>query len=647
MQAPDHIVVLDDDPGTLALATRRLEHAQFKVTACRTIADARAVIGSEGAGIHLIIADYSLEGDESGLDFLRQLWDANVNVASVLMTGYVTEERILEALRSGVSDVVRKNDGYLELLPSVARRVIDNSRMQKDLLVAEESRRYYHLLSNAIPHLVYTVAVDGTLLYGNAPWNAYTGVDLANTKSLHWIDTMVVPEDHGLTRDAFVRGMSDHGFSVIHRLRSHQHEHRWFATRGVMLRLAGLSESWLLTSTDIDQQYRDARENAALLESERLARAAAESAMLAKDDFIATVSHELRSPLNAVVGWTEVLLRDPALADKQRSGLEVILRNAKSQAKMIDDLLDMSSVLAGRLRLEPQLINLVEIVELALLTVQPQFDAKGIELRRGVMQSGNVKGDSARLQQVLWNLLVNALKFTDKGGHVEVAVQRDARDIVISVADSGRGISADFLPHVFERFKQEPGVEKPKGGLGLGLAITRELVEAHHGRIFARSEGAHQGTCFSVYLPLITQSDADRPAVPLDQILRNMRVLVVEDDQDARDFITANLTSRGALVASAASAREAMTQIYAQRPDLVLSDLGLGEQDGHALMRAIRDYERREHLAPVPAIALTALTQAEDRHRSLEAGFNAHLGKPVDTEELLRTMARLLERSLP
>ena len=178
MQAADHIIVLDDDPGTLALATRRLKHAHFEVSACRTIAEARAVIGNDGVGISLIISDYALEENESGLDFLRQLWETNINVPSVLMTGYVTEERVLEALRSGVSDVVRKNEGYLELLPSVAQRVISNSRMQKDLLVAEESRRYYHLLSNAIPHLVYTVAVDGTLLYGNTPWSVYTGLDL-------------------------------------------------------------------------------------------------------------------------------------------------------------------------------------------------------------------------------------------------------------------------------------------------------------------------------------------------------------------------------------------------------------------------------------------------------------------------------------
>jgi PAS domain S-box-containing protein len=648
MQPADHVLLLDDDPGTLALAARRLTHAGFRVSACRTLAEARSLIGPLGDGADLIIADYTLEGEsESGLDFLRHLQDANVNLPSVLMTGYVTEDRILEALRSGVSDVVRKNEGYLELLPSVTRRVLDNFRMQKDLMVAEESRRYYHLLSNAIPHLVYTVAADGILLYANAPWSAFTGRDLGQAGQLDWIDLMVLPEDHELSREAFLRGQADQHFSVVHRLQNHAGESRWMATRGALLRIDGAEDSWLFTSTDIDRQYRDAQEKANLLESERLARSAAESAMLAKDEFIATVSHELRSPLNAVVGWTEVLLRDPALAEKQKSGLEVILRNAKAQAKMIDDLLDLSSVLAGRLRLEPQCVDLAEVIDMALLTVQPALDAKGIELRRQPFPAASVEGDPARLQQVLWNLLMNAVKFTEKGGFVAVGLERDGSDLVLSVADSGRGIAPDFLPHVFERFRQEIGAARPKGGLGLGLAITRELVELHNGRIAVESDGPGRGAKFLVRLPSIdSASSVKRPTSTSDDVLKNLRVLVVEDDDDAREFISVSLKSRGALVSAASSAREAMTLIYAQRPDIILSDLGLGEEDGHALIRALREYERRENLPATPAVALTALNRAADRHRSIEAGFNAHLSKPVDTEELLRVMATLAGATL-
>jgi PAS domain S-box-containing protein len=648
MQPADHVLLLDDDAGTLALAARRLSHAGFRVTACRTLAEAQSLIGVAGDGADLIIADYTLEGEsETGLDFLRRLQAANLNLPSVLMTGYVTEDRILEALRSGVSDVVRKNEGYLELLPSVARRVLDNFRMQKDLLVAEESRRYYHLISNAIPHLVYTVAGDGRLLYANAPWNTFTGQDLARSDALYWIDLMVLPEDQELSREAFSRGEAEQHFSVVHRLHDHAGETRWMATRGALLRIDGAEDSWLLTSTDIDRQYRDAQENANLLESERLARSAAESAMLAKDEFIATVSHELRSPLNAVVGWTEVLLRDPVLTDKQKSGLAVILRNAKAQAKMIDDLLDLSSVLAGRLRLEPQRVDLAEVIDMALLTVQPAFDATGIELRREPLSRAFVQGDPARLQQVLWNLLMNAVKFTEKGGFVAVGLQCDGNDVVLSVTDSGRGIAADFLPHVFERFRQETGAAKPKGGLGLGLAITRELVELHQGRIAVESEGPGLGAKFLVRLPSIdSASSVQRPTSTSDDVLKNLRVLVVEDDDDARNFIAVSLKSRGALVSAAASAREAMTMIYAQRPDIILSDLGLGDEDGHALIRALREYERRENLPATPAVALTALNRAADRHRSMEAGFNAHLSKPVDTEELLRVMTTLAAATL-
>jgi PAS domain S-box-containing protein len=565
------------------------------------------------------------------------------------MTGYVTEDRILEALRSGVSDVVRKNEGYLELLPSVARRVLDNFRMQKDLMVAEESRRYYHLLANAIPHLVYTVAADGTLLYGNQPWNEFTGRELSGHSALKWIDVLVDARDQEATREAFAGGQDEQHFSVIHRLAAHDGSVRWMATRGAMLRVDGGDGSWLLTSTDIDQQHRNAQQNEELLESERLARSAAESAMLAKDEFIATVSHELRSPLNAVVGWTEVLLRDPSLSEKQKSGLAVILRNAKAQAKMIDDLLDMSSVLAGRLRIELQAVDLADVIEMALLTVQPAVEAKGIELRRGQIEPSMVQGDPARLQQVLWNLLMNALKFTASGGFIAVDLTRDGHELVLAVADSGRGMTKEFLPHVFERFRQEIGPAQPKGGLGLGLAITRELVELHHGRVSVHSDGPGLGARFEVRLPSIEASSravSTRP-VASEHLLRNLRVLVVEDDGDAREFISASLTSRGAQVSLAANAREAMTLIYANRPDIVLSDLGLGEVDGHALMRAIRDYEKRENLPRTPAIALTALSRAEDRHRSADAGFNAHLSKPVDTDELLRVMASLAEPSHP
>lgn len=646
MQPADHVVILDDDYGTLALTRRRLEHAGFKVSAASSVKDAKALIGSDGSGADLVIADFALEGEEAtGLDFLRSLTQEGLRIPSILMTGYVTEERILDSLRSGVSDVIRKNDGYLELLPSVARRVLDTFRMHKDLMVAEESRRYYHLISNGIPHLVYTVAVDGNLLYANAPWTLLTGFALDATTRYDWVDVLVAEEDAAKTKEVFGAALPSREFAVVHRFKHHAGELRWFNTRGVVVSVDGGIDTWLLTSTDIDPQHRAAQEIQALLESERLAREAAETATRTKDEFIATVSHELRSPLNAVVGWTEVLLRDPNISDKQKSGLEVILRNAKAQAKMIDDLLDISSVLKGRMRLEAQTVDLSEVIDMAVLTVQPMVDSKGIELRHKSAPSSPSVGDPARLQQVLWNLLINAVKFTDKGGYVEVSLVRDRNDYLIVVEDSGRGIAAEFLPFVFERFKQETTPSQHTGGLGLGLAITRELVELHGGTIAVESRGPGHGARFLVRLPSAggaTTKEPDSRENPGDA-LRDVRVLVVEDEIDALDFIVAGLESQGAQVTPATSATEALTRFYATRPDLVLSDLGLGKEDGYSLIRAIRDYERRQDISPTPAVALTALTRPEDRHRSIAAGFNAHLAKPVDMVELLRVLGSFVE----
>lgn len=648
MHPPDHIVVLDDDYGTLTLTRRRLEHAGFRISATSSVAEATTIIGTDGLGADLIIADFALEGEDvNGLEFLRGLTQDGVRLPSILMTGYVTEERILEALRSGVSDVIRKNDGYLELLPSVARRVLDTFRMHKDLMVAEESRRYYRLLSNGIPHLVYTVGIDGKLHYANAPWSHLTGFSLEATTDLHWIDVLVANEDAAQTRALFQSALPSREFAIVHRFRNHAGETRWFNTRGVIVSVDAGTDTWLLTSTDIDQQHRAAQDNQTLLESERLAREAAETATRTKDEFIATVSHELRSPLNAVVGWTEVLLRDPNISDKQKSGLEVILRNGRAQAKMIDDLLDISSVLKGRLRLDVQPLDLSEVIDMAVLTVQPMVEAKGIELRHVTAPASPLIGDPARLQQVLWNLLINAVKFTDKGGHVAVSLERDRSDYIIVVEDSGRGIAPEFLPHVFERFRQESNPTSHKGGLGLGLAITRELVELHGGTIAVASDGPGRGARFLVRLPSAGATESKAPPNAIragtGDGLRDVRLLVVEDEEDALAFIVAGLESQGAQVTPAASVPEALSRFYAVRPDLVLSDLGLGKEDGYSLIRAIRDYERRQDISPTPAIALTALTRPEDRHRSIAAGFNAHLAKPVDMVELLRVLSSFVE----
>jgi PAS domain S-box-containing protein len=399
-------------------------------------------------------------------------------------------------------------------------------------------------------------------------------------------------------------------------------------------------------------------ERDAMLESERNARMLAQRSARIKDEFLATLSHELRTPLNAILGWTQLLRSraEPEPAEFQRA-LEVIERNARAQVRLIDDLLDLSRIMSGRFRLDVQQVSLLDVVRGALDSVEPTAQTKGVRLESVLdPKSVIVSGDPARLQQVFWNLLSNAVKFTPKGGKVQVLLQRVNSHIEFSVRDTGVGIPAGFLPHVFERFSQkDSSTQREYGGMGLGLAIAKQLVDLHGGAIQAKSLGEGQGATFVVTLPLIILGkDSDRAArihptaaetseaVPMPK-LDGVRVLIVDDEADALELVRRLLENQGALVATVRTGEEALQRLQSETPDVLISDIGMPGMDGYQFLRRLRAAEPKGQR--VPALALTAFARPDDRKNAILAGYQAHLAKPFDMAELAIVVAGLVGRT--
>ena len=397
---------------------------------------------------------------------------------------------------------------------------------------------------------------------------------------------------------------------------------------------------------DISEQ-RDA-ENERL----RLLRMAQEASQL-KDEFLATLSHELRTPLNAILGYTRMMQSALLSPKKQEKALETVARNATSLTQIVEDVLDVSRIISGKVRMNIQAVELPEIIREALDTVRPAAEAKGVHIETFVDPDATVvSGDPERLQQVMWNLLSNAVKFTGSGGRIEVRLARVDSHVHVTVRDTGIGIPSEFLPHVFERFRQaDPGVNREHGGLGLGLAITRHLVELQGGLISASSEGAGKGATFRIELPVRPAARHDAPdqpkTMPSARIevpdLRGIRILAVDDEPDALALIREILEATQATVETAASGQQAMECIEKETFDVLVADLGMPRMSGFDVIDKVRRSERRE-VRELPAAALTAYARSEDRAKALRAGFQLHLTKPIDPGELMAAMASLAGR---
>ncbi len=407
----------------------------------------------------------------------------------------------------------------------------------------------------------------------------------------------------------------------------------------------GKVDGFVAMISNVSDRKKDELEKEQLLQREHHAREAAERANRIKDEFLAVVSHELRTPMNPILGWSQLLKRGSLSPEKTAQALESIERNAHSQVQLIDDLLDISRVLRGKMNLAENPIDLSNVVTAGLETVRLAAEAKSIKVTTALSPCA-VNGDEGRLQQVIWNLLSNAIKFTPEFGKVVVSLKAEDRCAVITVADTGKGITADFLPYVFEHFRQEDySTTRQFGGLGLGLAISRQIVELHGGSIAVESKGQDQGATFTVKIPLVDQSLMDLPArasAPEPKNLKGLQILVVDDEADSQEITAFALSQAEAKVITVRSGAEALEVIAQQPLDLLISDIGMPEMDGYTLMQRVRALPSNQGRS-LKAIALTAYAGEIDAKRAFSSGFQRHVSKPVDPDRLLSIICELVK----
>ncbi|MFW9263755.1 response regulator [Nostoc sp. CALU 546] len=554
-----------------------------------------------------------------------------------------------------------------------------------------QSEERFRSLSTCSPVGIFEIDTEGGCKYTNPRYQAICGLKAAESLEKIWLES-VHPEDKEravASWSAYIREGRD--YSEEFRFQTAHGSDRWVQVRSSPM-LSGQGEllGYVGTLEDITER-KQAEEVRAQVIREQTARQEAEAANRMKDEFLAVLSHELRTPLTSMLGWSKIL-RAKKLDEKATSrALEAIERNAISQMQLIEDILDVSRIIRGQLRLNVSAVNLISVMEAALEAVRPLAEPKDIKLNTVLDTSiGSVYGDPARLQQVVWNLLTNAIKFTPKGGRVEVRLSKylgfsisdlelgsddenlnsldtdknsnlqskiqnsKSQYAQIQVIDTGIGISSEFLPKVFERFRQaDSTTTRSHNGLGLGLAIVRHLVELHKGAIFAQSLGTGQGATFTVRLPLLQDNRGNRASREAtgeissvaSTPLAGLRVLVVDDETDTRNFLSFMFEEYGAFATAVGSVDEALAVLEQAKPDILISDIGMSEQDGYTLIRKLRSLEP-EKGGHIPAIALTAYTREEDRLKALSAGFQQHLSKPIDPTKLIAVVANVLELPL-
>ncbi len=503
-----------------------------------------------------------------------------------------------------------REDGR-DLFAAFMRDISDRKKVQEAL---EHSESLFRQLADSMPTIFWAAKPDGQADYYNRRWYEFTGLDPNTAGEDSWM-TVVHPADLKTTAEKWqysIRAGEPYEYEFRYR-RAIDGEYRWHLGRALPVRDAnGDIQRWFGTSTDIHDHKVLQQENEQLLHSERAARGEAEHASRMKDEFLATLSHELRTPLNAILGWVQILASSDTVTEEDLTqGMEVIERNARAQAKIIEDLLDMSRIISGKVRLDVQRVELASIALATVESMRPAAAAKGVVLTAIIDPAAKpVSGDPHRLQQVFWNLLSNAVKFTPKGGRVQLLLERVNSHLDLSVVDTGQGIAPEFLPYVFDRFRQgDASTIRKHGGLGLGLAIVKQLVELHGGTVRVKSAGEGAGSTFTVSLPLSPINDSHREPVervhptaastlPIEYLssikLNGTKILVVDDEPDARTLVRRLLEERGALVSTAESANEAMHLMGAELPDVIVSDIGMPGEDGYSFIRRVRSLPPRQ-----------------------------------------------------
>ncbi len=544
--------------------------------------------------------------------------------------------------------------GQVTGISIVCQEITERKRAEDQLRQSEERYRY---LTESIPQLVWTASAEGDLLDVNQRWLDYTGLGAEQARTAGW-HNIVHPEDLPALEAnwamAQTTGQRYQAEGRLRRVTQGQAEYRWHLHQAVPLKdEAGQVLKWFGTATDIEDQKQIEAQRSRLLRHEQTAREEAERANRIKDEFLAVLSHELRTPLNPIIGWTQLLRSGRLPVEKTEQALATIERNARLQVQLIDDLLDVSRILRGKLELKVERVDLATTIRAANETVRLAAEAKAIQVRLELSSGVNpVMGDEGRLQQVVWNLLSNAVKFTPAEGQVTVSLIQINHQAQLQVCDTGKGITPGFLPYVFDYFRQaDSATTRQFGGLGLGLAIVRQIVELHGGTVQAESPGEGCGTTFTVLLPMARPkpSRVDQgslsagvlSAVPTT--LTGYRLLIVDDEPDALIFVTFVLEAVGAEVVAVSSAAAALQALENGNFDGMVSDIGMPDMDGYGLLRQIRALPEAQG-GGIRAIALTAYAGELNGQQAKAAGFQYHLSKPVDAELLVQQVFQLLNQ---
>ena len=504
--------------------------------------------------------------------------------------------------------------------------------------MSQERDRFFNLSVD----MLAIANLEGYFTQLNPAWEKTLGFSVAELKAQPYIE-FVHPDDRSSTlieAQKLAEGCEAIGFE--NRYRTAYGSYRWFSWNVVSLRDQNLI---FAVARDIHDRKLAEIEREQLLLREQTARESAERASRIKDEFLAVLSHELRSPLNPILGWSRLLKSGKLNPQKTNEAIEIIERNAKLQVQLIDDLLDVSRILRGKLVLNNAITDLGTVICSAIDTVRLAAEAKSIQIETKIASTVSVIGDATRLQQVVWNLLSNAVKFTQPNGKIEVTLTPVGSNAQIKVLDTGKGISQEFLPYVFEHFRQEDGSTTRKfGGLGLGLAIVRQIVELHGGNVAVESPGINQGATFTAQIPLSANAVLS-PTLPPNtpSNLLGINILVVDDDTDSREYIAFILEQQQAKVTAVAAGLEAIEAFTQAPPDLLISDIGMPQMDGYMLMRAIRALEPGKL---IPAIALTAYAGEVNEQQAINAGFQKHISKPIDADAVVESVRALVKRLL-
>jgi hypothetical protein len=665
---PASVLLVDDRPANLIALEATLAPLDIRtVTAASGPEALRRLLAEEYALVLLDVQMPGMDGFETAALMRRHPRTAHVPIIFVTAIHRESAHLFTGYERGAVDYLTKPFDP--NILRSKVRVFVDlfcnerQLREQSALMYERESRdrerrteERFRALLDSMPLCVWALGADGTPVYANRSWLEYAGADAGAQGPL----AALHPEDEAAVRTDVQLALT-HGepIELEYRLRSTRDgSYRWHAVRFLPQRdPEGVVTGWIGTATDIENFKRAQDAHAELAVKEREAREAAEAANRAKDEFLATLSHELRTPLNAMVGWTHMLRSRTLSPDKEQKALETIERNARAQAELIEDILDVSRIIAGKLRIEIQPVDVQSIVDVAVDAVRPAAEAKGITLDRRVgALPPRFTGDAARLQQVIWNLLSNAIKFTPAGGRVELDVAANDQEVVVQVRDTGCGITPAFKPFVFDRFRQlDSSSRRTHGGLGIGLAIVRHIVELHGGSVSCESAGTDRGATFTLRLPIrpgeaapiavapeVRHAGAMRPSADEMVDLTGIKVLLVDDEPDARELLTEVLQQCGAVVVAAHNADEAVLLIPRERPAVLLSDIGMPGEDGYKLISRVRALPP-EAGGNLPAAAITAYARSDDASRALAAGYQRHAPKPIQPTTLAALVAGLAQ----